>query len=533
MSKKDPASPATTSIAYDAMLPKWELVETLLAGTDALRAAGETFTPRHEAETQINYDFRLAQTVLLNMVEETLGQLAAKPFSEPIKVGDDVPVAIRGNDDDNGRGGLLYDIDLQGNNLDVFAQEWFREGMAKAFCHVLVDMPKPQETADDKPRTLADDRKERMRPYWNLIKPECILFARAEIVDGKEVLKHIRIIESYTVADRFAEVQKVRIRVLEPGLVELWEPHPTKKKDRLPIWEMVDTWGTGLEVIPLVTFYTNRTGFMMGKPPLMDLVHLNLAHWNSTSDQINILRVSRFPMLACSGAAKDDSDPIAIGPHSVLYNPDAQGKFYYVEHTGAAIEQGRKDLEDRETQMAMYGKQFLREKPGNETATGKAIDSAESNSDLAAWVGLFEDAVAQALDLTAEWMKLTEEGGSVSVVKNFNQDADDAEGFAAIQAARDKRDLSRETLLKAMVARGFLPDDFNIEEENERLLEEQDTALARAGFDLDPLGNPTTPATDEEGNPILPGTKPPAKPGEKKPPAKKVAKKAAPKKATK
>lgn len=535
--QKDPASPSTTSSAYDMMAPRWRVMDVLMEGTEALRAAGEEFTPKHEAELQVNYDFRLQQTVLLNMVEETLEGLAAKPFSEPIKVGEDVPAAIRGNPDDNGRGGLLYDIDLQGNSLDVFCQQWFREGMAKAFCHVLVDMPKPVPRDDNAPRTLDDDRKQGMRPYWNLIKPECVLFARAEMIDGVEVLQHIRIIEHYTVQDGFAEVEKCRIRILEPGTVELWEPHPTKKRNGEPVWVRTDGWETGLTYIPLVTFYTDRQGFMLGKPPLLDLAWLNIAHWNSTSDQINILRVARFPMLACSGASKEDSDPVVIGPHNVLYNPDPQGKFYYVEHTGAAIEQGRKDLEDRESQMAMYGQQFLRQKPGDDTATGKAIDTAENNSDLAAWAGLFEDAVAQALDITAEWMKLTEEGGHVTVIKNFNKAEDDAEGFKAVQAARDKRDLSRFTLLTAMMGRGYLPPDFDIEADQERLLEEQDTALARAGFDLDPLGNPRSPALDEDGNPIAPdpnnpgGPTPPASGGKKpKPPAKKAAKKTVAKK---
>lgn len=530
MSKKDPTSPATTSCAYDIMAPRWRLIETLLAGTEAMREAGEEFTPKHEAETQDNYDFRLSQTVLLNMVEETLEQLAGKPFTEPVKVGDDVPVAIRGNEEEDGRGGILYDIDLQGNNLDVFCAQWFREGLAKAFCHVLVDMPKPTPRPDNQPRTLADDRKEGMRPYWNLIKPECVLFARAEVIDGVETLMHVRIIEHYTEQDRFAEVEKVRIRVLEPGSVELWEPHPTKKKDGKPVWVKVDEWGTGLSYIPLVTFYAQRDDFMLSKLPLQDLAWLNVAHWNSTSDQRNILRVARFPILACSGAAEEDSDPIVIGPHKVLYNEDPQGKFYYVEHSGGAIEQGSKDLEQLEHQMSMYGQQFLREKPGTETATGRAIDSAENNSDLAAMAGLFEDAVAQALDITAEWMRLKEKGGSISVVKNFNKAEDDAVGFKAIQDARTKRDLSRHTLIEAMKQRSYLPKDFDADLDQERLLEEQDTALARAGFDLDPLGNPRNPAVDDEGNPIPPGTGNPddAPPNQgAKPPAKKAAKKVA------
>lgn len=492
--KKDPTSPATTSCAYDLMAPRWRVIETLLGGTEAMRAADKEFTPQHEEETPERYEFRLSQTVLVNMTEETLEQLSSKPFSEPIKVGEDVPVAIRGTG--KARDGLLYDIDLQGNDLDVFCQSWFREGMAKAFCHVLVDMPRPMARQDNQPRTLADDRQEGMRPYWNLVKPECVIFARAEVVDGVEVLKHVRILEHYMLQDGFAEEEKCRIRVLEPGLVRIYEPHPTKKKDGKSIWELKDEWETGLSYIPLVTFYTNRQDFMVGKPPLLDLAWLNVAHWNSTSDQRNILRVARFPILACSGATEEGSDPVVIGPNRVLYNSDPQGKFYYVEHTGAAMEAGLKDLDKLEDQMSMYGQQYLREKPGNETATGRAIDSAAENSDLASWASLFEDAVAQALDITAEWMRLQEKGGSVEVVKNFNKAQQDEAGFKAISDARGKRDLSRRQYLTAMIERGWLPQDFDIDADAELLLEEQDTMLARAGFDLDPLGNPKKPNDD-------------------------------------
>lgn len=529
MAAKDNNSPACTSIAYDLMTPRWRVIEALLGGTEAMRMAGEEFTPQHTEETPENYSARLAETVLLNMTEQTLDQLSSKPFSEDVKINDDVPAQIAGTEGD-AQSGLLYDIDLQGNNLDVFAKAWFKEGMAKAFCHVLVDMPRPAtEPEPGKPRTLADDRKERRRPYWVLIKPENVIFARASMVDGKEVLEHIRVFEVLTEQQGFAEVQIKQIRVLEPGRVVLYREHPTRKKKGEPEWIIHDEWETGLTYIPLVTFYANRQDFMVGKPPLLDLAWLNVAHWNSTADQRHILKVARFPILACSGATGEDSDPVVVGPNKILYNSDPQGKFYYVEHTGASIEAGRKDLEDLENQMASYGATFLRQKSGDETATGRAIDSAENSSDLAAMAGMFEDAVAQALDFTAEMLGLSETGGSIELVKNYNQAEDDEKAMTALDAARNRKDISRKTHLEAMRIRGYLPEDFDEDLDAEQLLEEQDTALARAGFDLDPLGRPTKPPEidPETGEPITPVPEPVAQPPGRKPPAQKATKKAA------
>lgn len=519
MASKDRDSPATTSSAHDLMSPRWGTIDALLGGTESMRAAGEMFLPIHPEETNAGYQERLSSATLLNMTEQTLDNLSGKPFSEDIKVNDDVPKEIQDK--------ILYDVDLQGNNLNVFCRQWFREGVAKAFCHVLVDMPRPQPAAEGKARTLDDDRKEGLRPYWVMVKPECVLFARAEIENGAEVLKHVRILETYTVQDGFAEVTKARIRVLEPGHVALYEPHPTKKRNDEPVWELKEEWDTALDYIPLVTFYAHREGFMMGKPPLLDLAHLNIAHWQSSADQRHILTVARFPILACSGATADDGDPVIVGPNKVLYNNDPAGRFYYVEHTGAAIDSGRQDLLDLKEEMAGYGTQFLKKQPGTATATGRALDSAESISSLAAMVTVAEDAIAQALDITAEWMRLTQEGGSVELVKTFELSEDETKNLDQIQKARSAREISRKAYLNALVLAGVLPEDFNADEDEQNLLDEQSSALGKAMFNLDPAGGNTPPLPDG-GKPAPEGAPPagaPAKPDKttKKPKPKPVA----------
>ena len=506
MADKNPKSPATTSSAYDIMAPRWHVIETLLGGTEAMRAAGETYLPKHTSETDEGYRARLSSAVLLNMVEQTLDQLAGKPFNEEIKMEDDVPEALET---------VLEDVDLQGNELNVFARAWFREGLAKSFCHVLVDMPKPSPREDGKPRTLADDRAEGVRPYWNLIKPECLLFARSEVIAGVETLMHVRILETYTEQDGFADVCRTRIRVLEPGLVQLWEPREGKDDE----WKMVEEWQTGLDYIPLVTFYAHREGFMVGKPPLLDLAYLNVTHWQSASDQRHILKVARFPILACSGASKDEDSPVIIGPNRVLYNEDPHGKFYYVEHQGNAIKAGQEDLDRLERQMAGYGAEFLKEKPGDQTATARALDSAEAHSALAAMVVVFEDAVAQALQITAEWMRL-DSGGSVELCKEYSSEEADAVGLDALDKARARKDISRKTYLEALRLRGVLPEDFDEGEDQEQLMDEMSALMGAAGMNLDggapPDGgdNPEDVKDPMDKKDMKPGAKQPASTGE-------------------
>lgn len=479
---KKEAGPDTPSRSYEMMKPKWEMISTLLGGTEAMRAAGEKYLPKHRREFNDDYKERLGCNVLANYFEWTLDGLVSKPFAEQPKV--EVPSGLED---------ILDDVDLQGNDVTVFLRNWFREGYAKAFSHVLVDFPRVQPRADGQPRTLEDDRREGLRPYWVHVCPENVLFAHSEMVNGVEVLTQVRILEEETVVDGWEETLIQRIRVLRPGSVELYRYNPQNKK-----WELEDEWQTGITVVPFVTFYANgREDLMCAKPPLLDLAYMNVAHWQSSSDQRNVLTVARFPLLAGAGVSNEDASGLEVGPNRLLTTSDPQGKFYYVEHTGAAIEAGRKDLEALEAQMTGYGATFLKAQPGTQTATARALDSAEAISPLQATVMVFEDAVEQALDLTAMWMK-ADAGGEVEFNKEFGLTLGDQAGLDVLFKTRQAKDISRKAYLDELKRRGLLSGDYDAEEDQEEIDEE--AANGAAGLDLDPAQ-----AGQDDPNALPPG----------------------------
>lgn len=458
--KKDPEDPSTTSMAWDSMVPIWDMIDTILGGTGPMRDAGTVYLPQHEQESAPNYQERLHRCTLFNMTELTLGTWVGKPFSDPVKLNDDVPKEIV-NISDN--------IDLQGNNITVVAREWFRESLAKSFSHILIDMPALTDE-ERNGRTLADDNRDNIRPYWILIKPENLIFAESQIINGREQLTHVRILETIVSRAGFAEVITEQIRVLEPGWFEIWEKRPISKNSNKFKWVMIESELTDLDEIPLVTFYANRTGLMEGKPPLEDLAHLNIRHWQSTSDQINILTVSRFPMLAVAGATDQTGDTMVIGPRQLLGTKDAQGRFYYVEHTGKAITAGREDLEDLEEQMASYGAEFLKRKSGSHTATGRALDSSEAMSPLQDMVIRFTESMGEALDITAKWLKLKGDGGTVDIATDFSISGQDEAELKILFAARKNGDISTIDFLNELKLRGILSEDFDVTQNIERIL---------------------------------------------------------------
>jgi hypothetical protein len=285
------------------------------------------------------------------------------------------------------------------------------------------------------------------------------------VIDGKEILQQVRIVDEVTEIQGFAEIVKTQIRVIEPGKVTIYEMR--KEKGKKAKWVPIDTYSYDLDYIPLVTFYADKQGLMCAKPPLMDLADLNIRHWQSTSDQITVLTVSRFPMLACSGAI--DETKLRVGPNKWLNTPDTAGRFYYVEHTGAAINAGRQDLLDLEDKMAAYGATFLtRTTQGGGGATGRAIDSADITCPLQDMAIRFRDAVAQALQMMADWMKLPT-GGTVTITTDFGLNDEGGASLAALQAARANRDLSQAQYLAELKRFGVINDAFDFNKNKEEL----------------------------------------------------------------
>jgi hypothetical protein len=476
--EKDPKDPSTTSAAYDYMLPNWRKMATVLGGTRAMRAAGKVYLPQHVEESEGAYQERLNQATLLNMTKLTLEGWVGRPFSKPL-VFEDVPKEIEDN--------VLPDVDLQGNDVDVFSREWFSSGLSKGLSHTFIDYPRVVSAEN---RSLLDDSADGLRPYWVQIEPEQLFFADAEVVGGREILREIRIMEEVTGRNGMVETSEPQIRRVylrnengvNRGWVELYRRFKKKNTHGKPIWKMVDSYPYDLDIIPLVTFYSRRCGFMLAESPLEDLANLNIAHWQSTSEQRAILTTARFPILALSGGS--DEGKLVIGPNKWLWSPDSQSKFYYVEHTGAAIEAGRKDLESLKDEMSEYGAQFLKKQPGAQTATARALNSAEAISPLQDNVQRFTDALEQCLVITAKWMNVELGEAKVTINTNYSFNETNSADIDALKSARMMRDISREALIGEYKRRGILSEDFNADRDA-AIIEEEAMNLFGEPPDLD------------------------------------------------
>jgi len=436
-------NPSDTLPAVDAMRKYWDVITPLMGGTMAMRAAGKSLLPQYPAEDDESYKERLRLSTLLPAYSETVGNMTSRVFAEPLQVGDDVPGQLLE---------MTADIDHSGNDLNSWAVEFFREGLSHGLCHALIDHSRTEGV-----RTQAEEIAAGVRPYAVLVKPEQVLGWRAK--GGQlTMFRYIEIVEEED--GEFGAKCVEQIRVLEPGA---WRTYRKAEKGG---WGLHDEGANSLAYIPLVTFYTGRTGFMTAKPPLLELAHLNVKHWQSQSDQDNILHVIRVPILVRIGVqatfdnqGKPVPPEFKVGTGSLTDLP-MNGDLKYVEHTGAAVKAGREALKDLLDEMRMAGAKLLTpEKSATKTATQADEEAAQELSPLARMANHFADCLAQLLQFMADYRGLGD-GGTVEMRGNFDVDYMPEVSLPTLVAMANAGMLSKETLFAEMQRRGVISDEY-------------------------------------------------------------------------
>lgn len=462
----------------------WAMVTALLGGTSAMRVKRQTYLPKWPKEDDDAYNDRLAKSTLFPAFKRTVLTLASRPFSKSITLSEDMDSAIKE---------YMDDVDLQGNNIDVFMAETFKLQTAYGFVGILVEHPKRPSDA----RTREDDKKLNMRPYLVRVHAENVLGWRT-ITDGGSVkLSQLRLLEFVEENDgEFGTKLVEQVRVLERGS---WRVYRTTTGGG---WAIFDEGVTTLKEIPFVALYGERIGFMQSKPPLLELAHLNVKHWQQQSDQDNLMHVVRVPILTARAVGSEFS--LVVGSSACVSLGDAPtAELAYVEHTGQAIGAGKTQLDDLKEEMRQSGAELLVLRPGPATATEVASDNAVGMCTLQEMTMTTEDGLNQALVFMGQYIG-TEKVGKATLFKDFGA-ATLAEASASLLVGlKNAGGISGETLFAELKRRGILASDVDWEEEQQRIESEGPPP----GSEPDPL-NPDDPDAKKE---------PPSKSGQQKPP---------------
>tara|TARA_R110002012_G_scaffold60605_2_gene158562 strand:+ start:6876 stop:8276 length:1401 start_codon:yes stop_codon:yes gene_type:complete len=442
------------SKAYTEMARRWDLIEDLLGGTLAMRDAQQKWLPQETQESPLAYRARLDRSYLYGAFTDTVKKLSAKPFSKPVDAKEGLTPQLED---------IADDADLNGRDITSFARDIFEDGITYGLAHILIDYP-----AIGAGLNLAEERATGARPYFVRIKPtDLIAWQSTKQADGTEVVTQIRFKENRIEVDGFEEKVVEYIRVITETEWQLWRE---KDGDWLLAEEGLHSFGE----VPLATFYTARDGFMSARPPLEDLAWLNLAHWQSLSDQRNILRFARMGILFASGFSEEEIEGgVTIGASQLTASTNPDAKLSYVEHSGNAIGAGEADLSKLEARMEVLGLQPLVASTGNATATARALDEAKTHSNIQAWIRGLENTLEQAYEKAGQWVASElPTDFTIDVFSDFGVTMSAGEDIKSLIAMKQAGMISHKTFLQEVKRRGLLDDGVLADDEIELAQEE-------------------------------------------------------------
>jgi len=467
---------STPSLDYDAMKPFWDKVDAMLGGADTMRQAKQ-YLPKFPHESDDDYAFRLSTAKFTNVFGDVLENLAAKPFSEEIKVDDDTEKAM---------GPIIEDIDGNGNHLHVFASSTFYRGIAYGYDWIFVDHTAVKDNLSNR----AQEKAAGIRPYWVGLSAADVLSVETARIKGKDEVVHLRFSANTVERDGYEEKTIERIREFNRTKLEngdysapvyiVWEKK--QNKDNKTEWVSIGEGVMSISIIPLVPFISGRKRgqSLVVRPILGAATDLQLVLYKNESGLEYAKELTAFPILAGNGVEPpmgQDGKPAAVpvGPKAVLYAPPGgegnHGEWSFVEPAATSLNFLKDDIQATIEQIRELGKQPMTQGTGNLTSIMAAQSASKGNSAVKSAALLLKDSLENALKITAEWLKI-DVNPEVAIFTDFEIDLTGNEDLDTLKSMREGGDISQDTYWLELKRRNTLSANFNSDDEKDRLDEE-------------------------------------------------------------
>ena len=483
---------------YDAALPAWLRARDVIAGEDAVKAAGEKYLPRLDAQSDDDFKAYKARALFFNATARTADGFLGLIFRR-----DPTVKTPEGASRTGSHSGLalalaefLDDADLQGTALTSYGKNVVGEVVGVGRAGTLVDWGGNGDTGNHS----GESRTGQGRAYAVLYRAEQILNWRTERVNGRNTVTLVVLREDAVVvgegADEFDSSIVEQIRVLKlvrssaekPDTasgwryeVEIWRPRREWTWRGLRVkWELAESLvpvrlGRPLPEIPFVFHGPQHSLPNISKLPLADIISANLDHYRLDADFKHGLHYTALPTAYVSGFDKDAE--LRIGSNTA-WTTDAIGATAgFLEFKGQGLQTFERAMDRDERLMAILGSRMLEaQKRVGETADAIELRQSGENSVLSTLSLSVSDGLTHVLRWVAWWNSteaLPEDIGEDRVLVQLNTDFSNkgmaSDEVAAIVSAWQAGAISRETMFD-LFRRGEVMPAGRSDEEEKRLV---------------------------------------------------------------
>jgi len=495
---------------YDANLVAWQRARDVIAGEDAVKAAGSRYLPRLDSQSDDEYVAYKTRASFFNATARTADGFVGLIFRrEPtFKLPD------KGGGVGRALDAFVEDADLLGTSLASYAKNVTTEVVALGRAGTLVDWEDVVEK----------------RAFAVLYTAEQIINWHSERVNGRNVLTLVVLREVSRKPSPEVDVfqpetiEQLRVLKLVPGaggagddgltqatawqyVVEIWQRKGNgNKRTNKTKWELAETrtplrLGKPLPLIPFVFHGPRHFLPDVEKLPLEDIIAINLDHYRLNADYKHGLHFTALPTAWVSGFDKTASLHIGSSTAWVAEAPGATAGF--LEFTGQGLTTFERAMDRDEQLMAVLGSRMLEaQKRVGETAAAIELRQSGENCVLSSVSLSVSDSLTHVLSWVYWWnsTEATPEAiGDSAVLVNLNADFSlkgmASDEITAIVAAWQAGAISRETMFDLFRKGEVLPVGRSNEEEMKLVGSAPQPSPVPAGHPLPSDGRGTAPAT--------------------------------------
>ena len=440
-------------------LPVWAKCRAALAGGQAVRAARTDHLPMLAGTSDAEYDAYVQRALFFNATQRTHDALVGLAMSRP--AASELPPALEP---------LALDLDAESTKLEEYVRNVVGEVLAVGAHLAVVDFPeRPEDVV-----TAREERERGLRPFVASYRVEDVLDHRRD----RAGITFLRLRETVEEPDGewdVKSIEQVRVYDIPDGAVRVRVFRQSDSGKWLPDDEVIltDAAGRTFDRVPAVWF--GPVTDAPGKPPLLDLVDVNLAHYRNSADHEHALHFTGLPTAYVSGVQQDEMPnglTLGAGVGYVLSDPNAKIQFatYGADGLGAL----REAMRDKIDMMAALGARMLAtESRSAESGDALAIRRGGENSALAKVADSVSASVVRLLRFMADWDGITGEI-AYSMDTDYLPERLSAQDLTALVGAWQNGAMTTPEMFERLKAGGVIRDDKTFEDHEAEAIEDDE-----------------------------------------------------------
>lgn len=462
----------TLHTQYNSHCCIWQKCRDVANGQEAMqdKTRREEYLPKLKNEAEDDYLKRLKRTTLFNATWRTIMGLTGMLMRK------DPEVKLSAIAEP-----MLKDVTQTGLTIKDLTKIVATESLTVGRVGLLVDYP---QARPDQEYTVAQAEQAGLRPKMALYLVESIINWSCAWINNEYRLCRVVLAEEYCCddpEDEFNTLASPRWRVLdlfpEGGYDQDYQP-VGQFVMRVRVYEKAGDKKSDVQVgvdvfplmngakIPYLTFVFISSDTLRADvelPPLIDLVNMNISHYQSTADVEHGAHKTALPQPWATGMDATNVT-MYMGGGDLWVNDNADGKYGMLEYSGTGLEAIEKRLARKEAQMAVLGARMLEDqKKAAETVEVAAMHRSGEQSALTTQGDTIDAGMTKALGWFDQWA-----GGTGEVEFKTNKDylpsKLTAQEITALMAAWQAGGLSDQELFDALQDGGVIAETQTFEE---------------------------------------------------------------------